>query len=193
MLIINKFIGIIICVCISTQIISQNIEENKAEINNCKHSLNIELIGRTFVFSSINYEYNISNKLALGTGLGLLYLGSGEISRNNNGIVENGNYFEMSLSQMLYANYFFLGNNKNKIFITAGISNFQTISRNKYPSETEISNTNSFNWNTGLGYQYNKEKIFFRLTGYVLRIKSFSDALGIDGLPWAGVTIGYKF
>jgi len=188
----NRITTFIICLCISMQITSQKDEELKEEIIENKHSLNLEIIGRTLVFSSINYEYNISEKLTLGTGLGLIYVGNGCISRNNNGVVENGNYFDISLSQMLYANYFLMGNNKNKIFITAGISNFQTISRNKYPSETEISNNNSFNWNTGIGYQYNKEKIFFRLTGYVLRIKSFSDALGVGGLPWGGISVGYK-
>lgn len=181
-----------VCFFISLQITSQkNIEINKEKLES-KHSLNLELIGRTFVFSSINYEYSLHEKITLGTGLGVLYVESRDITRDNNGLAENGRYFDITLSQMIYANYF-IGKNKHKVFFTAGLSNFSSFNRNKYPSETQFSNENTFSWNTGIGYQYNKEKIYFRLTGYLLRIRAFSESLGIDFLPWGGTTIGYRF
>ena len=83
MVIIKKLIGIVIFVCISIQISSQHIEENVNQMDNRKHSINIEIIGRTLVMTSINYEYKIFKKLALGTGFGLISIGRGIGSEEN--------------------------------------------------------------------------------------------------------------
>lgn len=91
---------------------------------------------------------------------------------------------------MIYGNYF-VGSDKHKLVLTAGLTNFLISSRNTYPSDTELSSEINIEWNAGLGYQYNREQLYFRLSGYVISLPEPS-AWFPKYMPWVGLSIGYK-
>lgn len=179
-----------ILILISQHVDAQDIQyKNETESSN-RHSINVELLGRTFLFSSVNYEYAINTKFSLGTGLGLVSLQRGDITRNMNGVPETGRYLDLASTQMIYGNYF-VGSDKHKLVLTAGLTNFLISSRNTYPSDTELSSEINIEWNAGLGYQYNLEQLYFRLSGYVISLPEPS-AWFPKYMPWVGLSIGYK-
>ena len=155
-----------------------------------KHSLNLESFGRSFLFGSLSYEYSINRSFSAGIGLGLAYVGAGEILRSNNGEPESGRYFETASSQMIYGMYF-LGPNRHRLLLTAGLTNFLTTDRYSYPSEVHRSADAQIEWNAGLGYQFLWPRVNLRLIGYVI---SLPDPHGWfpKYMPWAGLTVGYK-
>ncbi len=155
-----------------------------------KHALNIELVGRAFLFGSFNYEYALTNQISLGGGLGLGNIQAGDITRDNNGIPENGRYFDMSSTQMIYGNYF-IGKHKHKLYFTAGATNFLIVNRNKYPSETEFFVEPKLEWNLGLGYQFSGARTYYRLTAYCISLPDDSSFFP-KYLPWLGLSMGYK-
>jgi len=159
-------------------------------IKNSRHSLNIELLGQTIIWGSLNYEYKILKNISIGSGLGFSNFQKGDIIRDNDGIPETGKYLDIATSQMLYGNYF-LGKNKHQFLITAGLTNFMEIYRRKYTSATENSVENQIKWNAGIGYQYSGNKTFFRFTAYCLRMPDPSGWFP-EIIPWAGITIGLK-
>ncbi|MEL6533836.1 MAG: hypothetical protein AAFQ98_00425 [Bacteroidota bacterium] len=161
-----------------------------AEADSSKHSLQIELAGRTFVFSSVLYEYALWDQFSLGAGLGILFLDTGEIIRDNNGMVESGNYFDMSTTQMLYGTYF-IGKRQHKLLLTGGITNFLQTYRNRYPTEVVSGANAQQGWNAGVGYQFTKDQTFFRATGYLLAFPEPSEFLP-QYLPWIGISGGIK-
>lgn len=156
-----------------------------------KHSLNLELLGRTFIFNSFNYEYTIKDNISLGAGFGVFSVLRGTIMRDNNGQTETGKYFDTGTSQMLYANYF-IGRNKHKLLFTAGITNFLNTYRNTYPSETVVQWDSQLEWNAGIGYEYSTNKTFLRATAYCI---SMPDPTGWfpKYMPWGGLSVGYRF
>ena len=156
-----------------------------------RHSLNLELGGRTLLFGSLNYEYQILDKVSIGGGLGVINLSRGQITRDNGGMDETGNYLDISTSQMLYGNYF-MGRNKHKMLLTAGLTNFLQTYRNTYPSETVIGRDLQVQWNAGLGYQFTGKQNYFRLTGYVLKMPQPSGWFP-PYIPWFGLTTGRTF
>lgn len=172
------------------KILEYDEELSDEEIIKSKHSLYAELGGRTFIFGSVNYEFALLEKLSIGVGLGVIGFYSGEISRNNNGSSEDGRYLDTSTSQMIYANYFF-GKDKNKLLLTAGLTNFLATSRNTYPSETERFSDSFVRWNAGLGYQFTKKRKYFRITAYLLSLTEDSDFFP-DYLPWLGLSFGFR-
>jgi len=157
-------------------------------INNSKHSVNFEILGRTIIWSSVNYEYKILNNLSIGGGLGMNYLSKGDIFRDNNGISEKGRYLEIGASQMIYGNYF-LGKTKHKFFFTGGATNFLDINKRKYPSETQYSAESQIKWNVGIGYQYSAKTTYFRFTTYCIRMPDPSGWFP-EVIPWAGISVG---
>ena len=156
-----------------------------------KHSLNVEALGRSIIWSSFNYEYQLSLRFSLGTGLGFTGFQRGIIMRDNNGIQESGRYFDVQSSQMIFANYF-LGEKKHKLLFTAGLTNFWSWSRNEFDSETEFFSNTQIRWNFGLGYHYSGERMFFRFTGYAVRMP---EPIGWFPkiFPWLGITLGHRF
>lgn len=155
-----------------------------------KQSLHVELLGRSIIFASLNYEYSFSNNLSLGAGVGFGAFQSGDISRNVNGNRQEGRYFDANTSQTLFANYF-IGKTKNRFLLTGGLTNLLMTSRNKYPKEVENSLENSVHWNAGFGYQVNKPKVFYRITAYAVDLPE-SDFLPTVA-PWLGFAVGFRF
>lgn len=155
-----------------------------------KHSLFGEIGGRTFFFGSFNYEFQLHKRISVGTGIGLINVQQGDIYRVFNSIEEKGRYLDVATTQMVFGNYF-IGQNKHKLIITAGVTNFLFLNRNKYPSETVRSNESELEWNAGLGYQFSSKVMFYRLSGYVLSIPGSSDWFP-KYIPWAGITIGWR-
>ncbi|MDA3911196.1 MAG: hypothetical protein PF448_07560 [Bacteroidales bacterium] len=189
-----KYMGFILLSLITLQSFAQNASQsedlflNEKPVQESRHFIHAELAGRSVIWGSLNYEYAIKPQFHLGLGIGLIYLGKGQITRNNNGVVETGTYFDMSTTQMLYGNYF-IGQNKHKLLLTAGVTNFLSSYRNKYPTETVTSFETQIEWNAGVGYQFNAENTFYRFTAYCI---SMPDPLGWfpKYIPWAGITIG---
>lgn len=155
-----------------------------------KHSISIELLGRSLIFGSVNYEYTLNPKLSVGAGLGFAAFQKGDITRNVVGMNEIGKYFDTSTSQFVFANYF-IGKKKHKGIITSGLTNFMSTSKNTYPTEKVRSIENTFRWNAGLGYQYSGRSMFFRITGYAINLPE-SD-LFPKLVPWAGLSTGLRF
>jgi len=155
-----------------------------------KHTLLTEIGGRTFIFGSLNYEYALLQNVSIGVGLGFINVQRGEIIRSNNGVQETGSYFDLGTTQMIYGNYF-IGRDKHKLILTAGLTNFLFSYRAKYPSGTLQSRSSQTEWNAGIGYQFSTEIMYFRLTGYCI---SMPDPSGWfpKYMPWGGISIGYK-
>lgn len=174
---------------ISYSLFSQ--QKETKQVAQKKHALNIELLGRTFLFGSFNYEYSITSNFSLGAGLGVLQLQQGNITRSNQSLPEQGRYFDAVTTQMFYVNYF-LGKNRHKGIVSAGVTNLLTFGRNKYPSETEVYSSSIFGANLGLGYQFNSDKMYYRLMAYCLTMPQPSTWFP-SVIPWAGLSVGYRF
>jgi hypothetical protein len=158
--------------------------------NNSKHSVNIEILGRTIIWSSVNYEYKIMNNLSIGSGLGFTNSLKGDIIRDNNGIPETGRYLDIGTTQMIYGNYF-IGKPKHQFFFTGGLTHFLMVYKRKYPSETEYSAESQIKWNVGMGYQLSGKQTYFRFTAYCIRMPDPSGWFP-EIIPWAGVSMGIK-
>ena len=91
---------------------------------------------------------------------------------------------------MLYANYF-LGEGKHKVLFTGGVTNFLLTEWRKYPSETEFISESNLRINGGIGYQFEKNKTYFRFTAYLVSI-SESTVFFPKYFPWAGISFGRK-
>jgi len=166
-------------------------QELSAEIDKkSRHSLNIEIFGRTIIWGSLNYEYSFLKNLSIGSGLGFSNCISGNIIRYDNGIQETGKYLDLGTSQMLYGNYFY-GKSKHQILFTAGLTNFMMIYKRKYPSGNDNTIENQIKWNAGLGYQFSGNNTFFRLTLYCIRMPDSSGWFP-EIIPFAGISIGLK-
>ena len=155
-----------------------------------RHSIHGELLGRAFLFGSLNYEYAINRSFSVCAGIGVTNVQSGTITRDNNGQSEEGRYFDSGTSQMIFGNYF-VGKHRHKGFVTAGVTHFLITSRNKYPSETVRSAESNFEWNAGLGYQFAAKRTYYRVTGYVVSLPEPS-AWFPPYMPWGGLTVGVK-
>lgn len=160
------------------------------QVDQKKHALNIELLGRTFFFGSFNYEYLITPNFSLGAGLGVLQLQQGNITRSNQSLLEQGRYFDAVTTQMIYVNYF-LGKNRHKGVVSVGATNLLTFGRNKYPSETEVYSSSILSLNLGLGYQFSSKKMYYRLMAYCLSIPQPNPWFP-SVIPWAGLSVGYR-
>lgn len=163
--------------------------QEKEKIQN--HSINVEALGKSILWGAVNYEYQLTSHFSLGAGLGYTNIGSGQINRIHNDDQEIGQYWDLSWSQMLYANYF-LGKNRHQMLFTAGLTNFWAWTRQKFPSETIYHSDTQIRWNFGLGYQYSKNSAYFRATAYVLRMPKPSGWFP-KVFPWIGLTGGYRF
>jgi|GEM_PF-1524132 len=168
----------------------ENSEAVKTFRQESKHTVYAEIGGRTFVWGSMNYEYAFGNRIAVGGGLGMINLMSGEISRFYNGATETGKYLDIATTQMIYGNYF-VGKNRHQIYFTGGLTNFLVTYRNKYPSETVFSAEAQLEWNAGIGYQFSGKRTFFRITGYCISMPGPSDWFP-EFMPWAGVSVGFN-
>ena len=155
-----------------------------------KHSIHVELAGRTFIWGSASYEYRLAEPFAIGAGLGILSILSGPITRNNNGSSETGNYLDMATSQMIYANYF-IGKGYHKLYFTGGLTNFLFTYRNTYPSETVLLRESQLEWNAGIGYQLSLRKTYLRLTAYIITLSDSSPWFP-EYLPWLGLSTGFR-
>ena len=142
------------------------------------------------MMGSFNYEYMLHKQISIGCGLGLIYINRGEITRNNNGTSEIGKSLDIGSTQMIYGNYF-IGKNKNKLFVTGGITNFLLTNRNKYPSETELFRDSQLGWNAGVGGQFSAKRIYLRLTVYFMSMPEPNDFTG-KYIPWIGISTGLK-
>ena len=164
---------------------AQDVAEEK------RNSVHIEGFGRSIIWMSLNYEYQIIKNISLGTGFGFTHLSSGIIMQDNGGVIEAGRHTELLTSQMVFANYF-LGKKHHKLYLSAGASNFWSWSRHKFASGTQVFSDAQVLWNAGIGYHYSGQKMFLRLTGYVLRLP---EPPGIFPriVPWIGISLGYKF
>ena len=156
-----------------------------------KHSISFEALGRSIVWGALNYEYQLASRFSLGLGFGYSNSGAGQINRIDDGSPEIGRYLDISSSQMLFVNYF-IGQNKHQLLITSGLTNFWAWSRQKFPSETLNSSDLQIRWNVGLGYQYTKNKFFFRASAYAIRMPEPTGWFP-PIFPWIGVSGGFRF
>jgi hypothetical protein len=183
---------LLMCYGLFGQALTQDPGTSPAQTSNQerKHRLFTEVGGRTLVFGSLNYEYALSKNLSLGCGLGFIGFRKGAISRVTHGDQETGNYRETATSQLVFANYL-VGSERHKLLLTAGLTNFLQTSRSRYPSGTVSSVDSQVEWNAGIGYQLELDKMYFRLTGYCL---SMPDPTGWfpKYIPWAGISVGLK-
>ncbi len=154
------------------------------------HRLFTEVGGRTVVFGSLNYEYALSENFSLGAGFGMINYQTGTILRVTDGTSETGNYSESATSQLVFANYL-VGSERHKLLLTAGLTHFLQTSKSRYPSGTVSSVDAQVEWNAGIGYQLELNKMFFRLTGYCLGLPEPTGWFP-KYIPWAGVTAGLK-
>ena len=151
-----------------------------------KHSVFVEVAGRTLIIGSLNYEYAIHKRFSLGVGLGFISRQSEDIARFNNGSQEIGRNTDTATSQFIYGKYF-IGKKRHKLFFTGGLTHFFGIEKNKYPSGKEVIYHPELEWSAGLGYQFSTKKLNFRLTGYCLSLPGNSDII-----PWGGISVGFK-
>lgn len=164
--------------------------KSKEAFDGSRHSINLELGGRTLIIGSLNYEFSVRRQFSLGVGLGLNSVARGGIIRNNGGVTEEGTFFDLYSAHMFYGNYF-IGKNKHRLLLTMGISNFKSFSKTKYPSETLVKRDKDFQWNLGVGYEFTGERMYFRATAYFLALPNIS-IYAPDYLPWIGLTMGHK-
>jgi hypothetical protein len=155
-----------------------------------RHSVNLEVGGRTLIIGSLNYEFLLYDRFALGVGVGLNSISRGEIIRNNDGATETGNYFDL-YSAHLFSGTYFIGKRKHKLLLTAGMTNFRSYQKEVFPSETIVERAKSLQWNAGIGYQFTGRRMYFRSTAYFLALPNIS-VYAPDYLPWIGLTVGYK-
>jgi hypothetical protein len=156
-----------------------------------KHKVYLEGLGRSVIWLSMNYEYELTKRISLGTGLGYTNLSSRPMVRVNDGVYETGRHFELLTSQAIFANYF-IGKSNHKLFFTGGFTNFWSLSRRKFDSDTRFFSDAQIRWNLGVGYQYSTSHVFVRFTAYALRLP---EPVGIfpEIVPWAGISLGYRF
>jgi hypothetical protein len=155
-----------------------------------RHSINLEVGGRTLIIGSLNYEFLLYDRFALGVGVGLNSIARGQTIRNNEGVTETGRYFDV-YSAHLFSGTYFIGKRKHKMLLTAGITNFRRYQKDVYPSETIVERAKSLQWNAGIGYQFTGRRMYFRSTAYFLALPNIS-VYAPDYLPWIGLTVGYK-
>lgn len=163
-------------------------EESEPESKHCIHA---EFGGRTFLILSLNYEYALYERISIGGGFGLINLRSSEQLQYVNGVLEKGSGFSFGSSQMIYGNYF-IGEKKNKLFFTLGLTHFLFIDNSKFPSGNTSTTDSQLNGNVGVGYQFSGQKVFFRLTGYCIGLPEPTGWFP-KYMPWAGVSTGFKF
>lgn len=168
--------------------ISDNVDDERHKT--VRHSINFEALGRTFIMASLNYEFLLYDRFAIGAGAGFNSMARGEIIRNNNGVTETGRYFELYSSHMFYGTYFF-GKRKHKMLLTAGITNFRRYDKKVYPSEKIVDRAKSLEWNAGIGYQFTGERMYFRATAYFLSLPHIYTN-SPDYFPGIGFTVGHK-
>lgn len=155
-----------------------------------QQTLHLEAFGRGFLFGSLNYEYHVHNRVALGGGLGLAHIGVGEITRNVNGTPETGRYFDMASTQMLYGTYF-IGKKSHKMLLTAGLTHFGALYRNTYPTSNEVTIESQIQPCAGVGYQYERNRWSGRLTAYYMAMPQPAGWFP-DYMPWLGASVGYR-
>ncbi|MGB0431378.1 MAG: hypothetical protein ACPGLV_12960 [Bacteroidia bacterium] len=180
----------------SLQLYSQKIlteKQKNGEYNSAqsKHSVNLELGGRSFIISTLAYEYKFTQHFSAGAGLGFNSFSSGNIIRNNNGQRETGNYLSLYSTHKAFGTYF-IGRERHKLFITGGFTYFRKYERIVYPSETIKERVQVLKRNLGLGYQFSGRKMYYRLTAYYLELPNISRYFYAN-IPWLGLTLGYGF
>ena len=94
--------GFVYAILIGTMMLgvahAQTPEEASARVPRL-HSLHFELAGRGFLFGSMNYEYAASPRVSIGIGLGLVNAQTGRITRETDGIPEEGRYLDLSTTR----------------------------------------------------------------------------------------------
>lgn len=185
-----KYLAIGIVIIFSQAVFAQGSQEDTSEEKENKHYIYTELLGRTIIFGSLNYEYSLHPKVSIGCGLGYINMQQGKISRNVDGDSETGDYFDLISSQMIFANYF-VGKRKHKFVLTGGITNFLNTYRNTYPTEKLVSRKAQVEWNAGMGYQFSTNRFLLRLNTYAI---SMPDPSGWypKYFPWLGLSVGVK-
>ena len=156
-----------------------------------RHSINIEALGRTFIFGSVNYEYTLHKKLSIGAGFSILSASRSSTVRANNGFEESGIFSSLVSTQMIYGNYF-VGKGKHKLLLTAGATGLLSNARSKFPSETLKSHSLSFHGNMGIGYNYLGDNVYYRLTVYCLQLPDLAGWFP-RLMPWIGTSVGFRF
>lgn len=81
--------------------------------------------------------------------------------------------------------------NKNKLFITGGLTNFLFTDRTKFPSETYLLIDSQLEWNAGVGWQFSAKRIYLRLTVYFMSMPEPTELTG-KYIPWIGISTGLK-
>lgn len=174
----NRLYIVILFLSFSFQLFSQNIEYPKDFIS-------IEIFGKGTQYINVTFERVICCNVSVGGGIGF-----NNYTNNISSIVianeiVNGKVKELDLFIPLYSHLQF-GNEKHKFLINYGV-NMQT----EFLNEIYLQEDKSFHINiipfTGIGYEYLRPKIKYRVQAYI----NFLQSEGIlpDFSPWAGVSI----
>ncbi len=144
-------------------------------IENSHNIIYAELLGNG-LFSSLNYEREVSNNVSLRFGLGFAF---------SNSLSNSGSHHTTAFFPIAMCNYTFDVYGNNFIEVGGGLlissTNFE-ITNDKYPQSQSVAVPT-----TAIGYRYSPKDggIFF---------SAAFDMFIMTGIyPWAGLGIGYRF
>ncbi len=169
-------------------------EEEIIEIENTPAILNIELLGKSVVFLNATYEHNFNRNIGIGIGLSFTMAQSGTITREVNyqtpdQYTEDGKYIDLAGTIPIYL-ITKQGKGKHRLIQQIGVTTMISLFHNRYPSGTEIHNETKVIPFASIGYEYEGERVVFRLPIYIGYIgdEGFFPAV----VPWVGVSLGVK-
>lgn len=150
-----------------------------------KNAIGIELLGRGIAYS-LNYDRLINAKVSLGVGFSYYQIHFAEL--------------EFNIAFLpAYLNYYFVGYNNHRGFITAGAT--LVYARAEYATESWRSNITDDNTvyysyaksdgaiiypSVGVGYEFRTR------SGFLARVAAYGQYV-TQFYPWAGVTLGANF
>jgi len=141
-----------------------------------KNAVVLELLGKSFYYFDVTYERNFSDKIHIGTGIGL----GGIYHLYYNG----GDFHEVNFSIPIYGAYSF-GQKKHRLITEMGMSVWGNTEHDSFVYFTDLIPFIS------AGYEYKGEHYVFRVPvyfAYIGRNEFFPSVM-----PWIGVSFGRLF
>jgi len=190
----SKNFIVLFLLILSSVLIAQEKKE-KPELENSKHSLNIELYGNHYSPINLRYEYTSKKSLALGAGLGFVALEDNLYTINYTGSPDDETVWSKRIVITIPL-YMTLKTHKNKrhhMLFTFAVTPVVSCIFKGYSKDIMGSRIRksyiipAF----ALGYEYNPGSFYFRFNIYAQYIGD--NAISLPVLPWFGLSVGRYF
>jgi hypothetical protein len=146
-------------------------------------SITLEILGKSSITAGIAYEREVTNFLTLGGGFGINGISKVDF------LYEGATYraIDLSVPANLYG-ILTLAGDRNRLILPFGVVVFTEFSIHRFRRFLEANPTPFL----GLGYEIRGKRLTFRIPVYVAYLGEPSELLpGI--MPWAGLSLGYRF